>query len=134
MGTLNAKGSTSSLSSFQCFKAKCSSTVSIEKFVYLVDSIVNKVELAIANDKYKSNVVGMVVAKSTATSCIVQSFGKVIKNGLLVNKKIFLSTSILGEVQYHIPTESGTIIKQLGYTISENEAMLNIEVGGIIRG
>lgn len=78
---------------------------------------------ALADSLTNSNVLGMVQAKATSTTCDIRVTGKTpsILVGLDETKEYFLSDTTAGMITVTAPTASGTIVLKLGQPYSGTE-------------
>lgn len=100
----------------QVFQANCTVTEQAGDAVYIY--AVGEVRQAIANDIGKSDAIGIIERKLTATSCVVRKMGIIsdIYTGLIIGT-YYLSQIIPGEIQDNIPTNG--IIKMVGHAASD---------------
>ena len=88
---------------------------------------------AVANDLPKSHVIGLIIKKTSATQCIVQTRGYTTVLGGLSSPEIaFLSETVVGGTIFTIPTAPGSVIKQLGYATKDDNFLIDINPSGIV--
>lgn len=126
-------GSTPGVSDNSIVGVTCSAAVTVGDTVYINGSGV--AIKAQANAISTSNVVGVVTAKASSTSCTLQTCGYTgsIFSGLTPGATYFLSNSSSGALTTSFPTSSGHAIAPVGKAYSASVLIINIQTR-IIRG
>lgn len=91
-------------------------------------------ENGLADSMANSNVIGLVEAKSDATTCTIRVAGVTLDlyTGLDVTKEYFLSDTVAGELTTTVPTTSGHIKVKIGQPFSA-ETFLFIKGERVVR-
>lgn len=97
----------------------CTATEQVGDLVYVSDA--NSVEQADASDISSSDVIGHIVSKPTATTCLVSnSQGPVTSVGLNAGERVWLSDGTPGGVETD-PPNSPSVAVEVGVAISDTE-------------
>jgi hypothetical protein len=81
---------------------------------------------ALADSIANSNVIGIVISKSSATVCTIRVTGVTndIFTGLDVTKEYYLSDTIAGEITTTVPSTSGHVRLKLGQPYSDSQFLI----------
>lgn len=107
------------------FDVTCLASVYVGAAVRMTSggTAVNAQADAVAN----ANVIGIVEAKPSSTTCNIRVLGvsDAIFAGLDVTKEYYLSDAVAGEITTTIPTASGSVVLRVGQPFSATEFLMN---------
>lgn len=113
-------GGTASLT----FTASCSISESVGDAVYL--SAQNTVARANATTSVTAPVIGFIVEKPTASSCVVQTEGEFTYPSTLVAKTTYYLNTVSGAITSTPPSSTGNVIQELGTTLNTTKLLIKI--------
>jgi hypothetical protein len=108
------------------FPADCQPTDAVNQFVYIAAEAVGGVVQVAAADPTniaKMPAVGVIVSKSSSTTCLVAWLGVVSLSGFAANKRCFLDST--GFALDSVPTARPVILQVLGQVLDSGRMLLN---------
>lgn len=104
----------------------CDSSVIVGDIVYM--DVGGTAFRAISSSVSTSAIVGICIAKASATSCTVQVTGYTpsIYGGLVPGQTYFLSNTVLGQLTSTYPTTANHVIAPVGVAYNSTQLIINI--------
>ncbi len=115
------------------FNVDCDSTVYVGAAVYM--SVGGVALNGLADDITTSNIIGLVIAKSSSTKCDIRVAGvsEEIYSSLNMIKEYFLSDTVAGELTLTVPSTSGHVVVVIGKPFTDKTLHVKSELR-VIRG
>jgi hypothetical protein len=113
-------GGTASLT----FNASCSIAESIGDAVYLSDT--NTVARANASSPNTAPVIGFIIEKPTASTCVILTEGEFTYPSTLLAKTTYYLNTAAGGITSNPPSSTGQVIQEIGTTLNTTKLLIKI--------
>jgi hypothetical protein len=113
-------GGTASLT----FSASCSISEVVGDAVYL--SAANTVARANASNAATAPVIGFIIEKPTASSCVVQTEGEFTYPSTLTARTTYYLNTVNGSITATPPSSTGQVIQEIGTTLNTTKLLIKI--------